>query len=65
MPTILNSVDVRQGVRYFTATVDGVEYEIPELWSIGYCTTHGGSAIEAAIAWAEQIRLEATFYDRP
>lgn len=59
MPTILNDVIIRNRARYFTATVDGVQYEIPELWSIAYCTTHGGSAIEAAMAWAEQARLAA------
>lgn len=54
MPTQLTGVEVRQGVRFFTATVEGVRYEIPEVWSIGYCTTHGGSAVEAAEEWHRQ-----------
>lgn len=54
MPAQICDVYVRNGARFFTAIVDGVRYEIPEAWSIAFCTQHGGDARDAAVAWHQQ-----------
>jgi hypothetical protein len=39
MPNVINGVDIRSGRRFVTATVAGVQYEIPEAWLMGACRT--------------------------
>jgi hypothetical protein len=57
---VLNDVDVRQGQRVVTATVDGVRYQIPEAWLMGACATR--TPEEALHVWHEQAVLEARLY---
>jgi hypothetical protein len=55
MLVILNGADVRDGKRYFTATVDGVRYDIPQAWAERWCVgSPGTDARDAAVAWHEQ-----------
>lgn len=54
---MLNDVDVRHRVRYVTATVAGVRYEITEAWLMGACRTR--SPEDAIRLWHEQSRLAA------
>jgi hypothetical protein len=59
MKATLNATDVVNGVRTFSATVNGIRYDIPEAWAMGFCLAHGGDARDAALAWHEQAQLEA------
>jgi hypothetical protein len=51
---ILTGVNVVLGQRIVSATVEGLSYEIPELWMVGYCQSHADAdAFDAIRAWHE------------
>lgn len=52
---VLNDVEIRDGIRIVTATIEGTRYEIPEHWLMG-ATIHR-SFDEALYLWHEQATL--------
>lgn len=62
---MLHSVTVKNSVRYFEASIEGVRYQIPELWSIGYCTKNDATVEDAVRYWHEQAQMEAQASRQP